>query len=66
MTIIRKIQLSEIEVVIVDGHVYVDNNKTYGLGGYTWEAIEYKVPVIGVAKRGFFANKQTVVEVIRG
>ena len=64
--ILQKINLNDIEVVIIDGHIYVDDEGTFGLGGYTWESLDKKIPVIGVAKTSFFKNKNTVREVCRG
>lgn len=65
-SIFQKVNLNEIEVVIIDGHIYVDDDGTFGLGGYTWESLDKKIPVIGVAKNSFFRNKSTVKEVFRG
>lgn len=56
----------DITAIIIDGHVYIDNNKTYGLGAHLWNTLKSKVPVIGVAKNKFFKNEQTVMEVYRG
>ena len=64
--LLAKIGTSMLDTVIIDGHIYVDNNGTYGLGGRTFELLERKIPVIGVAKTGFHTNKETVVEVLRG
>ncbi|MNR12340.1 Endonuclease V [compost metagenome] len=65
-SIFQKVNLNEIETVIIDGHIYVDEDGTFGLGGYTWESLDKKIPVIGVAKTSFFRNKNTVKEVFRG
>lgn len=66
LKIIERVEFEKIEAIIVDGHVYIDNDKNYGLGGYLWEELKQKVPVIGVAKRGFYSNKDTVIEIMRG
>ncbi|QTD39181.1 endonuclease V [Polaribacter batillariae] len=66
LKIVEKIDIREIEVIIIDGHIYVDNDKKFGLGGYVWQALKEKVPIIGVAKRGFYNNKETVIEILRG
>lgn len=66
LKIIKRVELEKIEAIIVDGHVYIDNDNNYGLGGYLWEELKQKVPVIGVAKRGFYSNKDTVIEIMRG
>lgn len=66
MEIINKIDLSSLETIIVDGYVYVDNELNLGLGGKLWEALNKKVPVIGVAKTSFYSNKNTIKEIFRG
>jgi deoxyribonuclease V len=65
-SILQKVNLNDIEALIIDGHIYVDDDGTFGLGGYTWESLDKKIPVIGVAKNSFFRNKNTVKEVFRG
>ncbi|WP_298755579.1 endonuclease V [uncultured Psychroserpens sp.] len=66
LQVISKLNLETIDAILVDGHVYIDNDGYYGLGGYLYEALEQKVPIIGVAKRAFHANKETVKMVFRG
>lgn len=66
LSVISQVDLSLIEVIMVDGHVYIDNDFGYGLGGHLWEALDKKVPIIGVAKRPFHANEQTNAAVLRG
>lgn len=65
LKIIEKIDISEIEVIIIDGYVYVDNEMKLGLGGILWEELDRKIPVIGVAKTSFLGNKDTTKEIIR-
>ncbi|NAS30948.1 endonuclease V [Flavobacteriaceae bacterium R38] len=66
LQIIERIDLEKIEVIIVDGHIYIDNDKNFGLGGHLWSALKEKIPIIGVAKRSFFNNHKTVIPVLRG
>jgi deoxyribonuclease V len=66
LKIIDKIDLNQLEAIIIDGYVYIDNNKNYGLGGILWETLNKQIPIIGVAKTSFFKNKETVIEVTRG
>jgi deoxyribonuclease V len=66
LKIIEQTNLKEIEAIIIDGYVYVDNNKAFGLGAFLWETLNEKIPVIGVAKTSFFKNKETVKMVYRG
>jgi len=64
--LLQTLDLSETEAILIDGHVYVDNDKKYGLGGYLWEALEQKIPIIGVAKRPFKGNEKVCQPVFRG
>lgn len=65
-SIFQKDNLNDIEAVIIDGHIYIDDDGMFGLGVYTWESLDRKIPVIGVAKNSFFKNKNTVKGVFRG
>lgn len=64
--VIEKLDLSNIETIIIDGHIYVDNFETFGLGGKLYESLNKKIPVIGLAKNSFYSNSMTVKEVFRG
>lgn len=66
LKVISKVNLDVLDAILVDGHVYIDNFHNYGLGAYLFEALEGKVPIIGVAKRAFHSNEVTVKEVLRG
>lgn len=61
-----RVDLSEVTAIIIDGHIYTDDNHHPGLGFYTWEVLGKEIPVIGVAKKSFHANNKTVKEVLRG
>lgn len=41
------------DMIIVDSFVWLDGVKKPGLGAYLFEALDEKIPVIGVAKRSF-------------
>jgi deoxyribonuclease V len=64
--ILEKVNLDNFEAIIVDGHVYIDNEENLGLGGKLYEVLEKRIPVIGVAKNQFFSNKKMICEVYRG
>ncbi len=66
LKVIAKLNLAELEAIIIDGYVFIDNEKKFGLGGYLWESLNKKVPVIGVAKTSYMGNKDTIVELLRG
>jgi deoxyribonuclease V len=66
LDVLEQTDLATLQYIIVDGYVYLDDEKKLGLGGYLYDAIEQKVPVIGVAKNHFANNTKYVVEVLRG
>lgn len=66
LKIIDKIDICQLEAIIIDGYVYIDNEKNYGLGGILWETLNKQIPIIGVAKTSFYKNKETVIAVTRG
>jgi deoxyribonuclease V len=66
LDVLEQIDLTTLQYIIVDGYVYLDDEKKLGLGGYLYDAIEQKVPVIGVAKNHFANNTKYVIEVLRG
>ena len=53
MSVLNQINLQNIEVIIVDGFVYLDDDKKYGLGGHLYEKLNRQIPIIGVAKTNF-------------
>jgi len=57
--------LTNIECVVVDGYVWLDEPSHWGLGMYLYEALERKVPIIGVAKNRF-GNTPKTCELLRG
>ena len=66
MELLRKIDLSKVEIIIVDSFVYLDDNQKLGLGGYLYQSLEERIPVIGVAKNSFHGNNKNVLEIFRG
>ena len=64
--VLQEIDLKEVEIIIVDGHIFIDNNENYGLGGYVFKEFNEKIPVIGVAKTFFKGNETTVKSICRG
>lgn len=53
-----------LDFIIVDSFVWLNDSKK-GLGGYLYEALNCKTPVIGVAKT-FFKDSTNYLEVYRG
>lgn len=66
LKVLEQVSHEELETIIVDGHVYVDNNGKYGLGGYLWEALDKKTPIIGIAKKSFINTEKVSFPLVRG
>ena len=66
LSLLKKIDLSKIELIIVDGYVILDDNGKYGLGGHLYENLNEKIPIIGVAKSGYDSNKINSKALLRG
>jgi len=66
LKLLEQVDLSLLDGILVDSHVYVSNEKAYGLGGHLWDALDGAVSVIGVAKRGFHATEKVSIPITRG
>ncbi len=67
LSIIKNIDLNPQEdVLIVDGYVFLSDDKKLGLGGYLYNKLDREIPVIGVAKNNFFNICNFKKEVYRG
>lgn len=66
LEILRKIDQSKLESIIVDGYVQLDDQGKAGLGMYLYQSLNQQIPVIGVAKKSFKDNLRHVIEVKRG
>jgi deoxyribonuclease V len=56
----------DISTIIIDGYVWLNADCKKGLGGYLFDSLEKKIPVIGVAKRSFHSNGNNCRVVYRG
>jgi deoxyinosine 3'endonuclease (endonuclease V) len=61
-----KLDLTKIELIIIDGYVYLDDLGKPGLGARLYEKLGNRIPVVGVAKTSFADNLKNVREVLRG
>ena len=52
LEILKDVDLNDIEAIIVDGHVYIDNEKSYGLGG-----LKIQLYIV-LTKNSFHISKQ--------
>ena len=54
-----------IEVIVIDGYVWLDANGLPGLGGHLFSSLERRIPVVGIAKTRF-RNDSWSISVLRG
>lgn len=56
------------DVIVIDGYVWLPDGRGKGLGAHLYEALESKVPVVGVAKTEFVGAQSSpmVVPIRRG
>ena len=66
LSLLNKIDLKKVEVIIVDGFVYLDDEKKYGLGGHLYEKLNQVIPIIGVAKTNFASIEKHKRSLLRG
>lgn len=66
LSLLKKIKYEKIEVIIVDGFVYLDDNHKLGLGGHLYNYLEEKIPIVGVAKSNFASITNCKRELRRG
>jgi len=66
ISLLNQIDLKKVEAIIVDGFVYLDDEKKLGLGGYLYEKLNKKIPTIGVAKTNFATIEKYKKSLFRG
>lgn len=66
LALLKNVDLNTLEAIIVDGHVFIDDEKNHGLGGYLWKALDEKIPIIGVAKTAFHSVQKLSQPIFRG
>jgi deoxyribonuclease V len=66
LSLLKKLEVKNIEAIVVDGFVFLDDEQKHGLGGYLFTSLNGKVPVIGVAKTNFATLKKLKVPLVRG
>lgn len=66
LSLLKKIVLKDGDVIIVDGYVTLDNAGKLGLGGYLYQSLEKKYPIVGIAKNRFNSEDERRREVLRG
>lgn len=66
LSLLSKIKLHDNDIIIVDGFVTLNNDGKMGLGGYLFEALDKKIPIIGIAKNNFSSPDDKRRAVLRG
>ena len=66
LSLLEKIQIENIETIIVDGFVFLDDSQKLGLGGHLYKALNSTIPIIGVAKNNFATIEQNKRPLLRG
>ncbi|WP_064967940.1 endonuclease V [Tenacibaculum ovolyticum] len=66
LSLLKQIDIKQIELIIVDSFVLLDDNNKLGLGGHLFEKLNRKIPIIGVAKSGFHSNNINTRKLLRG
>jgi deoxyribonuclease V len=66
LSLLNKINHDNIDVIVVDGYVFLDDDGKPGLGGHLYSALQNKIPVIGVAKSNFQTIEKLKMPLLRG
>ncbi|MBW1658387.1 endonuclease V [Flavobacterium quisquiliarum] len=66
LSLLNQIDLATIDVIVVDGFVYLNDEGKYGLGGYLYEKLNKQIPIIGVAKTNFASIEKNKKALFRG
>ncbi len=66
LSLLKQIDLTTCEAIVIDGFVVLDDEDKLGLGGYLYEALNSKIPIIGVAKNDFSKIEKLKKVVLRG
>ncbi len=66
LAVLKLVDLTDVEAIVVDGYVYVDDNERPGLGARLYAELDGAYPVVGVAKTSFRGVGESAVPVKRG
>lgn len=66
LEILTHSDLTKVKTIIVDSYVQLDDKGKAGLGKYLYQHLNEKIPIIGVAKKGFANNHKNVIPITRG
>lgn len=65
LSLFRKLQIENIETIVIDGFVFLDDNQKPGLGERLYKQLESKIPIVGVAKTNFATIEKNKRQLLR-
>ena len=66
LSLLKQVDTSAIDAIIIDGFVFLDDHQKLGLGGHLYHEIGGRIPVIGVAKSNFATLEKNKIALLRG
>lgn len=66
ISLLNQIDLEKVATIIIDGFVYLNDEKKLGLGGYLYEKLNKEIQIIGVAKTNFATIEKYKRPLFRG
>lgn len=66
LSLLSKIDLNDVDLIIIDGFVFLNDENKFGLGAYLYKTLDEKIPIIGVAKRDFASIEKNRRKIFRG
>ena len=66
MEVLKCSESIKIDTIVIDGYVLLNDYGKLGLGGFLYDTLGEKVPIIGVGKTHFYSARKVVQEVLRG
>lgn len=66
LSLLSKIDLKKVDLIIIDGFVFLDDENKFGLGAYLYDELNKEIPIIGVAKRDFATIEKNRIKLYRG
>jgi len=65
-SILKQVNLTPSDILVVDGYVVLNDEGKLGLGGYLFQVLKKEIPIIGVAKNNFYGLNLLKREILRG
>ncbi len=66
LSLLQQIDLQQVTAILIDGFVYLDDDRQPGLGARLYAALNERIPVIGVAKTNYATLHDLERPVLRG